>query len=80
MEKKRHEKVDARRYNNNATSHLLAKTLVDEVPDGECQRIDEGAGIYAKAGNYGNFKAGNIRQQLRGDIKSNDDDPHGGNR
>ena len=72
MKEKRHEEIDARRQNNHGSGGGLPEALVDQIPDGECQRIDESAGIHTEAGNLRYFQAGNIRQQLSSDIDRND--------
>ena len=57
-----HEKVNGRRQNNHGSGGSLSKALVNQIPDGERQRIDESAGIHTEAGDQRNFQAGNIRQ------------------
>ena len=79
MKEKRHEEINARRQNNHGSGGGLPKAFVDQIPDGECQRIDESAGIYAEAGNQRYFQAGNIRQQLSRNIDGNDNNPSGWN-
>jgi len=75
MKKKRHEKVNGRRQNNHGLCGGLPEALVDQIPDGECQWINESAGVHTEAGNQSNFQAGNIRQQLSGNIDRNDNNP-----
>ncbi len=79
MEKKRHEKVKGRRQNYHGLCGLLPEAFVDQIPNGECQRINESAGVHTEAGKQSDFQAGNIRQQLRGNIDRNDNNPSGWN-
>jgi len=79
MKEKRHEEIDARRQNYYGSGGGLPEALVDQIPDGERQRIDESAGIHTEAGNQRYFQAGNIRQQLSSNIDGNDNNPSGWN-
>ena len=62
MKENCHEKVNGRRQNNHGSGGSLSKALVNQIPDGERQRIDESAGIHTEAGDQRNFQAGNVRQ------------------
>jgi len=55
MKEQRHEEIDARRQNNHGSGGGLPEALVDQIPDGERQRIDESAGIHTEAGNQRYF-------------------------
>ncbi len=80
MKEKRHKKIHSCRQNDHDSSGGLAKALVDQIPDGESQRIDESAGIHTEAGNQSNFQTGNIRQQLSRNIDRNDNNSSDWNR
>ena len=62
MKENCHEKVNGRRQNNHGSCGRLSKAFVNQVPDGERQRIDESSGIHTEAGDQRNLQAGNIRQ------------------
>jgi hypothetical protein len=69
-----HKEVDTACKKNDGAGGLLSQALVYQVSYGKGDGINKGPGIYAETADKGNFKTGNIGQDLCGDVDGDNDD------